>query len=199
LFRKVRLDPERVLNAYPHELSGGMRQRVLIALGLLLDPQIVILDEPTTAVDILTQRTIIDVLLAIKKELDFSIIFISHDLSVAAEMADTVATMYAGEIVEIGPVNEMFYRPRHAYTLGLLEAIPRLSAGAEELTSIPGSPPDLIEPPSGCKFHIRCPFATAQCSQTAPPLEQVGDRHSAACWHADQVYAEAMAFTRNRT
>ncbi len=199
LFRKVRLDPERVFNAYPHELSGGMRQRVLIALGLLLDPQIVILDEPTTAVDILTQRTIIDVLLSIKAELDFSIVFISHDLSVAAEMADTVATMYAGEIIEIGPVNEMFYRPRHAYTLGLLEAIPRLSAGAEELTSIPGSPPDLIEPPSGCKFHIRCPFATAQCSQTPPPLEPVGDRHFAACWHADQVYAEAIQFTGNRS
>jgi peptide/nickel transport system ATP-binding protein len=195
LFRKVRLDPERVFNAYPHELSGGMRQRVLIALGLLLNPQIVILDEPTTAVDILTQRTIIDVLLSLKSELDFSIVFISHDLSVAAEMADTVATMYAGEIVEIGPVNEMFYRPRHAYTLGLLEAIPRLSAGSEELTSIPGSPPDLIEPPSGCKFHVRCPFATAECAQTPPPLEPFGENHFAACWHADQVYASALEFT----
>jgi len=199
LFRKVRLDPERVFNAYPHELSGGMRQRVLIALALLLDPQIVILDEPTTAVDILTQRTIIDVLLTLKKELNFSIIFISHDLSVAAEMADTVATMYAGEIVEFGPVNEMFYRPRHAYTLGLLEAIPRLSAGAEELTSIAGSPPDLVEPPSGCKFHVRCPFATAQCKQALPPLEAVGDHHYAACWHADQVYAQALEFTGTRS
>ena len=195
LFRKVRLDPERVFNAYPHELSGGMRQRVLIALALLLDPQIVILDEPTTAVDILTQRTIIDVLLSIKDELNFSIIFISHDLSVAAEMADTVGTMYAGEIVEIGPVNDMFYRPRHAYTLGLLEAIPRLSAGAEELTSIPGSPPDLVESPSGCKFHVRCPFATDICAQEAPPLEAVGERHSAACWHADRVHAKALEFT----
>jgi peptide/nickel transport system ATP-binding protein len=199
LFRKVRLDPERVFNAYPHELSGGMRQRVLIALGLLLDPQIVILDEPTTAVDILTQRTIIDVLLSIKEELDFSIVFVSHDLSVAAEMADTVATMYAGEIVEIGPVNEMFYRPRHAYTLGLLEAIPRLSAGAEELTSIPGSPPDLIEPPPGCKFHVRCPFVTDRCSHEQPPLEAVGEKHFAACWHADQVYARALEFTGTRS
>ena len=111
-------------------------------------------------------------------------------------MADTVATMYAGEIVEIGPVNEMFYRPRHAYTLGLLEAIPRLSAGAEELTSIPGSPPDLIEPPSGCKFHVRCPFATAQCSQDAARRwSRWVDEHLAACWHADQVYAKAMQFT----
>ncbi|MBI5961377.1 MAG: ABC transporter ATP-binding protein [Chloroflexi bacterium] len=196
LFRKVRLDPQRVFNAYPHELSGGMRQRVLIALGLLLNPQVVILDEPTTAVDILTQRTIIDVLQAIRDELGFSIIFISHDLSVAAEMADTVATMYAGEIVEIGSVNDMFYRPRHAYTLGLLEAIPRLSAGAEELTSIPGSPPDLIEPPSGCKFHVRCPYATAHCAQSAPPLEIVAPDHIAACFEADKVLARASEVVR---
>ncbi|HEX3054079.1 MAG TPA: ABC transporter ATP-binding protein [Aggregatilineaceae bacterium] len=199
LFRTVCLDPERVFNAYPHELSGGMRQRVLIALGLLLNPQVVILDEPTTAVDILTQRTIIDVLLSIRDEMGFSIIFISHDLSVAAEMADTVATMYAGEIVEIGPVNEMFYRPRHAYTLGLLEAIPRLSSGAEELVSIAGSPPDLIDPPTGCKFHIRCPFATARCAQVAPPLEAVGENHIVACWEADRVYAKALEFTGSRS
>lgn len=192
LFRKVRLDPPRVFNAYPHELSGGMRQRVLIALGLLLDPQVVILDEPTTAVDILTQRTIIDVLMNIRDELGFSIIFISHDLSVAAEMADTVATMYAGELVEVGPVNEMFYRPRHAYTLGLLEAIPRLSVGAEELQSIPGSPPDLIEPPPGCKFHIRCPFATEPCRHTPPPTETVGDQHRAACYERERVLAQAL-------
>jgi peptide/nickel transport system ATP-binding protein len=192
LFRLVRLDPDRVFNAYPHELSGGMRQRVLIALGLLLNPRVVILDEPTTAVDILTQRTIIDVLQDIRKRLGFSTIFISHDLSVAAEMADTVATMYAGEIVEIGPVNEIFYRPRHAYTYGLLEAVPRLSAGAEELMSIPGSPPDLIEPPAGCKFHVRCPFVTDQCRTQIPPLVPVADNHLAACWEADRVYAHAL-------
>lgn len=196
LFRKVRLDPERVFNAYPHELSGGMRQRVLIALGLLLNPQVVILDEPTTAVDILTQRTIIDVLQSLRNELGFSIIFISHDLSVAAEMADIVATMYAGEIIEIGPVNEMFYRPCHAYTLGLLEAIPRLSAGAEELTSIPGSPPDLIEPPSGCKFHVRCPFATGRCADEMPRIEKVGENHLAACFEADKVLARALETVR---
>lgn len=192
LFRRVRLDPKRVFNAYPHELSGGMRQRVLIALGLLLDPQVVILDEPTTAVDILTQRTIIDVLQEIREQLGFSTIFVSHDLTVAAEMADTVATMYAGEIVEIGPVNEIFYRPRHAYTLGLLEAIPRLSAGAEELMSIPGSPPDLIEPPTGCKFHERCTFATERCAREIPPMESYGDRHRAACFEAEAVNKQAL-------
>jgi len=192
LFRRVRLDPERVFNAYPHELSGGMRQRVLLALALLLNPQVVILDEPTTAVDILTQRTIIEVLKAIREELNFSTIFISHDLSVAAEMADTVATMYAGEIVEIGPVYELFYRPRHAYTLGLLEAVPRLSAGEEELVSIPGSPPDLIEPPAGCKFHVRCPFATDRCRVEPPPLEPVGENHLAACWEKARVLTHAL-------
>lgn len=192
LFRKVRLDPLRVFNAYPHELSGGMRQRVLLALGVLLNPQVVILDEPTTAVDILTQRTILEVLKALRDEMDFSIIFISHDLSIAAEMADTVATMYAGEIVEIGPVNEIFYRPRHAYTLGLLEAVPQLSTGAEELRSIPGSPPDLIEPPSGCKFHPRCPFATRRCREEAPPLIEVGSDHRVACFESAQVLAQSQ-------
>ncbi|MEL7433289.1 MAG: ABC transporter ATP-binding protein, partial [Chloroflexota bacterium] len=120
LFEKVRLDASRVFDAYPHELSGGMRQRVLLALALLLRPQVVFMDEPTTAVDILTQRSILEVLKELRAELNFSVIFISHDLAVAAEIADTLATMYAGEIVEMGPVTEVFYRPRHAYTLSLL-------------------------------------------------------------------------------
>lgn len=189
LFRKVRLDAERVFNAYPHELSGGMRQRVLLALGVLLNPQVVILDEPTTAVDILTQRTILEVLKDLREAMGFSIIFISHDLSIAAEMADTVATMYAGEIVEIGPVNELFYRPRHAYTLGLLQAVPKLSAGAQDLSSIPGSPPDLIEPPSGCKFHPRCPFATERCRHEQPPLIEDAPGHRVACFESERVLA----------
>lgn len=192
LFRKVRLDPQRVLDAYPHELSGGMRQRVLLALGVLLNPQIVILDEPTTAVDILTQRTILEVLKELRDAMGFSIIFISHDLSIAAEMADTVATMYAGEIVEIGPVNEIFYRPRHAYTLGLLQAVPKLSTGAQDLISIPGSPPDLIEPPSGCKFHPRCSFATERCRLEAPPLVEEAPGHRVACFESERVLAESV-------
>ena len=189
LFEKVRLDPLRVFNAYPHEMSGGMRQRTLLALALMLRPQVVIMDEPTTAVDILTQRSILDVLQVLRAELNFSIIFISHDLAVAAEIADTVATMYAGEIVEQGPVNEVFYRPRHAYTLSLLKAAPRLSTGREELMSIPGSPPDLISPPSGCKFHPRCPFATQVCIDVVPPLVQKEQRHLVACHHTDAVLA----------
>jgi len=193
LFEKVRLDPLRVFNAYPHEMSGGMRQRTLLALALLLRPQVVIMDEPTTAVDILTQRSILDVLHVLRAELNFSIIFISHDLAVAAEIADTVATMYAGEIVEQGPVNEVFYRPRHAYTLSLLKAAPRLSTGREELMSIPGSPPDLISPPSGCKFHPRCPFATQVCQDVVPPLVQKEQRHWVACHHTDAVLAASTA------
>jgi peptide/nickel transport system ATP-binding protein len=194
LFAKVRLDANRVYKSYPHELSGGMRQRVLLALALLLRPQVVIMDEPTTAVDILTQRSILEVLKHLRAELNFSVIFISHDLAVAAEIADTVATMYAGEIVEIGPVEEVFYRPRHAYTLSLLDAAPRLSSGAEELQSIPGSPPDLIVPPSGCKFHERCRFADELCVTTVPKLQASENPfHLHACHHSDKVLAERLA------
>ncbi len=187
LFERVRLEANRVFGAFPHELSGGMRQRVLLALSLLLRPQVVIMDEPTTAVDILTQRSILEVLKALREELQFSIIFISHDLAVAAEIADTVATMYAGELVEVGPVEDVFYRSRHAYTYSLLDAAPRLSVGEQELRSIPGSPPDLIEPPSGCKFHERCRFATEICVTTPPELERLEQRHFAACHHSNKV------------
>lgn len=187
LLRLVRLDPERVAGAYPHELSGGMKQRALLALGVLLDPQIVILDEPTTALDILTQRAIIDVLNEMQSRLGFSIIFISHDLALAAEMADRVATVYAGEIVELGEVDDIFYRPLHPYTLGLLRSVPRLSVGREELSSIRGNPPDLIDPPSGCKFHPRCPFASEKCRVDPPPLLEHEPKHQAACWHTDEV------------
>ncbi len=191
LLEKVRLDPWRVFNSYPHELSGGMRQRVLLALALLLRPQVVIMDEPTTAVDILTQRSILEVLKQLRAELNFSVLFISHDLAVAAEIADTIATMYAGEIVEMGPTQEVFYRPQHAYTLSLLDAAPRLSAEAEDLQSIPGSPPDLIEPPSGCKFHERCRFAVDVCSQTPPPYEHsaTNPHHQIACYEHERVLA----------
>ncbi len=199
LFEQVRLDPARVYNAYPHELSGGMRQRVLLAISLLLRPQVVIMDEPTTAVDILTQRSILEVLKVLRAELNFSVIFISHDLAVAAEIADTVATMYAGEIVEIGGVNDVFYRSRHAYTLSLLNAAPRLSAKTETLSSIPGSPPDLIEPPSGCKFHPRCAFATDRCATNVPPLVNYGAEQWAACHEAERVIVAAEATRKVET
>lgn len=187
LLTMVQLDPQRVLHAYPHELSGGMRQRVLIALGLLLQPQVIILDEPTTALDILTQRSIIDVLRKLRAQLDFSLIFISHDLSLAAELADRVATVYAGEIVEIGSVYDIFEHPRHPYTLALTRAVPTVTGEMHPLAAIPGSPPDLINPPLGCAFHPRCALATEQCRREPPLLERVGEDHWAACWHWEEV------------
>ncbi len=190
LFRLVQLEPERVLRAYPHQLSGGMRQRVLIALGLLLNPSLVILDEPTTALDILTQRSVIDVLRDLKERLDFSLILISHDLSLAAELADRVATMYAGTLVEVASVWDTYYEPYHPYTVGLIRAVPTLSGDRRELVSIPGSPPDLIDLPRGCPFHPRCPYATARCREEEPPLIAVKPDHQVACWHWDVVAEE---------
>jgi peptide/nickel transport system ATP-binding protein len=186
----VQLDPERVLGSFPHELSGGMRQRVMIALGLLLNPRVLILDEPTTALDVLTQRAIIEVLRKLKEDFRFAMIFVSHDLSLAAELADRVATTYAGRIVELGDVEQVFYQPRHPYTIGLLDAVPTLEGEQQELTSIPGSPPDLIDLPSGCKFHPRCPYATEKCSEEDPPMIEVAPGQAAACWHWEKVASD---------
>jgi len=182
LLRRVQLDPRRVIDAYPHELSGGMRQRVLIAMSLLLRPKILILDEPTTALDILTQRTIIDLLRRLKEEFRFSMIFISHDLALAAELADRVATMYAGRIVELCDVHTAFYRPKHPYTHGLIQTVPTVHGAHAELRSIPGSPPDLIRPPSGCRFHPRCAYAAPECEVEEPALVPVDGRSFVACW-----------------
>lgn len=190
LLRFVQLDSGRVIRAYPHELSGGMRQRTLLAISLLLDPQILILDEPTTALDILTQRTIIDLLRRLKEEHHFTMIFISHDLALAAELADRVATMYAGKVVELSKTKDAFYRPRHPYTLGLIRAVPIVTGDFELLFSIPGSPPDLVDLPSGCKFHPRCPFMTNKCKVEEPELEEVGPGHLTACWNWREVEKE---------
>jgi peptide/nickel transport system ATP-binding protein len=196
----VRLDPKRVLRSYPHELSGGTKQRVLIALSLLLKPQLIILDEPTTALDILTQRSIIDLLGQLKKTLGFSMIFISHDLTIAAELADRMITMYAGTVVERASVNDLFYRPRHPYSLGLLRAVPRVSGAMGALASIPGSPPDLIRLPPGCTYVPRCPLGIAACSEREPDLLPVDTPdHDARCirWKivAEQVGTADVAVT----
>ncbi|MGQ9631652.1 MAG: ABC transporter ATP-binding protein [bacterium] len=187
LLRLVQLEPERVMRAYPHELSGGMKQRVLIAISLILGSKIVILDEPTTALDILTQRTIIDLLRKIKKDLGLSMIFISHDLSLGAELADRVATMYAGAIVEMGGVNDIFYHPKHPYTLGLIKAVPTVTAEFRDVFSIPGSPPDLVNLPEGCKFHPRCEYADRKCMEEEPKLMEVGEGHLSACRRWEQI------------
>jgi peptide/nickel transport system ATP-binding protein len=193
LLRMVQLEPRRVIDAYPHELSGGMRQRVLIAMSMLLNPQVLILDEPTTALDVLTQRTVIDVLRRLKEELGFAMIFITHDLAVAAELADRVATMYAGRIIEIGPVDEIFYRASHPYSLGLIRAVPTVTGAFADLTSIEGSPPDLINPPSGCKFHPRCIYATQRSREEEPELVRIGGNHYVACHNWQAVRADAEA------
>ena len=161
LLRLVQLDPYRVIDAYPHELSGGMRQRVLIAMSLLLRPKILILDEPTTALDILTQRTIIELLRRLKEEFRFSMIFISHDLALAAELADRVATMYAGRIVELTDVESAFERPKHPYTHSSDPHGPHGPRGFPRAASRSRARrPDLVTPPQGCRFHPRCAYAT---------------------------------------
>ncbi|HEY6959237.1 MAG TPA: ABC transporter ATP-binding protein [Candidatus Limnocylindria bacterium] len=196
LLELVHLEPERVLRAYPHELSGGMKQRVLIALSLLLGPRLLILDEPTTALDILTQRAIIDLLRDLRMKLGFAMVFISHDLSLAAELADRVLTMYAGRVVEEARVDDLFYRPRHPYSVGLLKAVPRVTGELGALESIAGSPPDLVRPPSGCAYHPRCPFAIDRCRVEDPALFPVDTPdHAAACirW---QTVAETVGTRR---
>lgn len=177
----VGLDPE-IVYRYPHELSGGMKQRVVIAMALLLDPEVVIADEPTTALDVIVQAQIINLLKKLKKELGLSMIFITHDLSILAEVSDRLAVMYAGEIVEIGDSQKVYYEPAHPYTQRLLSAIPRLHEDVEKLEFISGQPPNLIKPPSGCRFHPRCPYAMQVCKEQMPQLTKVGEDHYAACW-----------------
>ena len=195
VLRKVQLDPDRVLPAFPHELSGGMKQRVLIAMSLLLDPQVLVLDEPTTALDIRTQRAIVDVLHELREQLGFAMIFVSHDLPLAAELADRVATMYAGRIIELGAVRDLFYQPRHPYTVGLLGAVPPVFGDLPELASIPGGPPSLLSLPSGCPFRPRCGHAQADCETADPDLIAVGTGHTAACHHSDRVTFQRKAAT----
>jgi peptide/nickel transport system ATP-binding protein len=182
------------MDCYPHELSGGMRQRVLIAMSLLLEPEVLILDEPTTALDILTQRSIVDVLHEVRERLGFSMIFISHDLSLAAELADRVATMYAGRLVETGGVRDLFYRPRHPYTLGLIKAVPPIVGDRPDLEAIPGGPPSLAALPPGCTVNPRCKFATDECRQAEPDLvpvtDQAGSAHDVACIHWKDVHLD---------
>ena len=171
------------LDDYPHQFSGGMRQRVMIAMGLSCNPQLLIADEPTTALDVTIQAQIIDLVDRLRKELGMAIIWITHDLGVVAGMAERVIVMYSGFIIEAATVNDLYAQPHHPYTLGLLRSIPRLDeAHRERLVPIDGLPPDLLDEPSHCPFAPRCEFVVEKCWQENPPLETVADDHLSACW-----------------
>ncbi|MCR8641936.1 ABC transporter ATP-binding protein [Paenibacillus sp. N1-5-1-14] len=175
-------NPEGRLNQYPHEFSGGMRQRVMIAIALACTPKLLIADEPTTALDVTIQAQIIELMKKLSKKTDSSIIVITHDLGVVADMAERVVVMYAGKVVEQGTVDEIFYDSVHPYTWGLLRSVPRLDHKGEELVPIPGTPPDLFAPPKGCAFAARCPYAMQACLEADPETTSITDTHSAACW-----------------
>jgi len=193
MLRLVRIpEPERRARQYPHELSGGMRQRVMIAMALACHPKLLIADEPTTALDVTIQAQILDLMRELKSEIGAAIILITHDLGVVAEMAQRVVVMYAGRNVEEAPVGDLFRRPQHPYTLGLLASVPRLGAtlGRAEpprLAEIPGTVPSLRDPIVGCAFAPRCAYATERCSREAPPLEAKTAAHLAACFESERL------------
>jgi oligopeptide transport system ATP-binding protein len=166
---------------YPHQFSGGMRQRIMIAMALALEPDLIIADEPTTALDVTVQAQVMDLLAELRREYDMGLILITHDLGVVADVADKIAVMYAGRIVEQAPVHELYRRPAHPYTRGLLESIPRLDHKDRELYAIKGLPPSLTRIPPGCAFHPRCPMAREVCRTDVPPLYEVSPTRGSAC------------------
>jgi len=185
LLARVRLpDARSRVKSYPHQFSGGMRQRAMIAMALACGPQLLIADEPTTALDVTVQAQILDLLRDLQRDFGTAIMLISHDLGVIAEMADSVAVMYAGRVVEEAPVAALFDAPQHPYTIGLLGSIPRLETEQERLAAIEGSVPDPMNPPQGCRFHPRCPFADAECLRAEPALRDMAPGHRVACWKA---------------
>jgi peptide/nickel transport system ATP-binding protein len=186
LMHLVGLDP-RCLSDYPHQFSGGMRQRASIALALALEPALIIADEPVTALDVIVQRQVLDVLRELQRRLNLAMILVTHDMAVVAYACDRVAVMYAGQIVESGPVQAVLEAPFHPYTMGLTHAFPDVRDGHVALVPIEGAPPSLLSPPPGCRFAERCPFAEARCHAAAPPLEVVAPDHLAACWLGGDV------------
>jgi peptide/nickel transport system ATP-binding protein len=185
MLRMVRIsNPEKRVDDYPHKLSGGMRQRAMIAMALACGPQLLIADEPTTALDVTIQAQILDLMRGLRRDTGTSIILITHDLGVVAEMADDVAVMYAGQIVERAPVEALFARPEHPYTVGLLGSIPKLDHPRERLPSIEGRVPDMARPPEGCRFAARCPFVEPACREAVPPLIEVTPGHLSRCRRA---------------
>lgn len=179
LLRLVEVDPGR-MHSYPHELSGGMRQRVMIAMALALRPKLIVMDEPTTALDVVVQQQIIRKVKELQGEFDFSLLFITHDMSLLLAIADRIAIMYAGEIVEVGAAAEIRHSPQHPYTKGLLQSFPSVFE-KRELIGIPGSPPSMVSPPPGCRFAQRCPVRLDECDSVAPQTRDISSTHRAAC------------------
>jgi peptide/nickel transport system ATP-binding protein len=183
--RRLELSPD-VLNAYPHQLSGGMRQRVAIALATVCQPEFVIADEPTTALDVVVQKDVLAMIRDVQRLMGSSVVFVTHDMSVHANSADRIGIMYAGRLVEEGPTSSLFGAPRHPYTAHLVASLPRIGDTTPK-AMLDGRPPNLAEPPSGCRFHPRCPLAIDKCTTDVPPLELVGPDHRSACWRSAEV------------
>ena len=181
LFRMVGLDPQ-LIDRYPHQFSGGMRQRAVIAMALSCDPSVIVADEPTTALDVIVQHRILRELKDVQRQLGMSMIYISHDIGVVAEVTDRMGVMYAGRLVELGNTSEIFGAPMHPYTAALISSFPSISGEKHDLATLPGEPPNLIDPPTGCPFHPRCGYATEECRNEYPPQVHRGSR-LAACWH----------------
>ncbi|MDD5014338.1 MAG: ABC transporter ATP-binding protein [Atribacterota bacterium] len=191
LLKKVGIPiPEQRVNEYPHQLSGGMRQRAMIAMAMSCDPILLIADEPTTALDVTIQAQILDLMMNLLKEFNGSLIMITHDLGVIAEIADRIAIMYAGKVVEYADKKTIFHNPLHPYTLGLLTSIPRLDMEMKRLNVIPGMVPNPLHFPSGCKFNPRCRFTTDRCKKEEPPLIKIEEGHLVKCWNLDKVEKE---------
>jgi len=167
---------------YPHQLSGGMRQRVMIGLALALNSDLIIADEPTTSLDVIVEAQILELMKGLKRDFNLTMILITHNMGIVAELADRIAVMYAGKLVEVAEAVALYDKPLHPYTQGLLKSIPNISLETQELETMPGSPPDLIEPPAGCRFHPRCPYVMEKCSSVEPPMKDVENGHRAACW-----------------
>ncbi|MBN1316141.1 MAG: ABC transporter ATP-binding protein [Anaerolineales bacterium] len=181
MFDNLGIQSER-LDDYPHQLSGGMRQRVMIGLALILNSELVIADEPTTSLDVIVEAQILDLLKALKQTFHMTLLLISHNLGIVAELADRIAVMYAGKLMEVAPALALFDGPLHPYTQGLLSSVPNIRLEDEELHTMSGSPPDLINPPAGCRFYPRCPKVMDRCRQQEPPFKHIGKERSTACW-----------------
>jgi oligopeptide/dipeptide ABC transporter ATP-binding protein len=187
-------EPHKRIDSYPHQFSGGMRQRVMIAMALACNPRLLLADEPTTALDVTIQAQILELMTQLTRELGTAVLIITHNLGVVARYAQRVYVMYAGKVVETAPAMELYHRPHHPYTLGLLRSVPRLDQGRKaRLEPIEGFPPDMVHIPPGCAFHPRCPFRTERCQVEGPPLVAVGPEHMVACWEWQRAVANAAS------